>query len=624
MVATTPQSHNATTPVQFKTKLKSIQVDIKNIQNIYQERFHRFSEVADQLQQRYNRLSIVRLLSFFVGIFLAIFLFNQFPVWVGLAFLIFFLAGFVKFVFWHRDLLRQSTHHKYLARINQQELEILAHQYTHNKAGEQFVDIHHPYSLDLDIFGEHSLFQYLNRTSTSIGEEALANYLSHTVSLQEILDRQESIQELKDQLEWRQHFQAFGQETKDDLNHLRLLKLWLADAPFVSGNTWLKIALFVVPIWMAVGLGLSLYWLSWKTFLLFVLLPGIIMSRTNDKIEEAHLRTSKAGTMLASYGLLIKHIEPFTFQSKKLVHLQSSFKQKEVFASKAVQQLSYIISQLDVRHNMFAIFFNLFGLWDLQWVYRLEKWKATYKDHIEKWFTALQEMEALNSFATTYYNNPDWTFPTIQEQTQLKGVSLGHPLINISTRVCNDFFTPTQAHIKLVTGSNMAGKSTFLRTVGINIILAMAGAPVCAERLSLPILQMYTSMRTQDALHESTSSFYAELKRLKVIIQAVESSPNIYFLMDEILKGTNSKDRHTGSRALIEQMIASKGAGIIATHDLELGNMEAASNGAIENLCMEVAVTNGELQFDYKLEKGVSKSFNATILMKEMGIAIKN
>ena len=168
----------------------------------------------------------------------------------------------------------------------------------------------------------------------------------------------------------------------------------------------------------------------------------------------------------------------------------------------------------------------------------------------------------------------------------------------------------------------MAGKSTFLRTVGINIILAMSGSAVCAKELSLPLLQVYTSMRTQDALHESTSSFYAELKRLKVIIEAVEQENNIYFLLDEILKGTNSKDRHTGSRALIEQMIKSKGAGIIATHDLELGNMEANAAEAIENLCMEVAVENGKLRFDYTLEKGVSKSFNATILMKEMGINI--
>jgi len=188
---------------------------------------------------------------------------------------------------------------------------------------------------------------------------------------------------------------------------------------------------------------------------------------------------------------------------------------------------------------------------------------------------------------------------------------------------------PTQAHLKLLTGSNMAGKSTFLRTLGLNIVLAMSGSPVCAKEFSLPRLQVMTSMRTQDALHESTSSFYAELKRLKIIIENVEhlrnhsELPQAYFLLDEILKGTNSRDRHAGSRALIEQLIKEKGAGIIATHDLELGVLEESAEGAVENLCIEVQVKDGELFFDYTLKKGLSKSFNATQLMKNMGIKIE-
>jgi DNA mismatch repair ATPase MutS len=169
----------------------------------------------------------------------------------------------------------------------------------------------------------------------------------------------------------------------------------------------------------------------------------------------------------------------------------------------------------------------------------------------------------------------------------------------------------------------MAGKSTFLRTAGLNIILAMSGSVVCAKEFSLPPLQVYTSMRTVDALHESTSSFYAELKRLKIIIEAVDAEQNIFFILDEILKGTNSTDRHTGSKALIQQFINSKGSGLIATHDLELGSMEANSAGAIENLCMEVEVQDGKLKFDYTIKKGVSQSFNATLLMKQMGIRIK-
>ena len=287
-----------------------------------------------------------------------------------------------------------------------------------------------------------------------------------------------------------------------------------------------------------------------------------------------------------------------------------------------IQRLSYIIGQLNVRYNFFAIFLNLFALWDLQWVYQLERWKAQHQGAMPKWFNALAEIEALSSLATLYYNNPEWTFPRLTEEDLLVAEALGHPLIHRDQRVCNDLHMPTDAHIKLITGSNMAGKSTFLRTAGLNIVLAMAGAPVCARRLQLPFLRVYTSMRTQDALHESTSSFYAELKRLKFIIEAVERREKVYFLLDEILKGTNSRDRHTGSKALIQQLIQSGGGGLIATHDLELGQLEAQYDGAIENLCIEVQTRNGELIFDYKLKKGVSQSFNATQLMRKMGIKI--
>ena len=597
---------------------------MKNIQNIYQERASEFAKLAETLQSKYNYYSIVRLLTFFAGIFLAIFLFNKWNVWIGLLFLFIFFFCFVRFIFWHLAIAERAKHLRYLATINEEELDVLNHQYHHFDSGAAFVDVAHPYTVDLDIFGDYSIFQYLNRCATSIGRSQLAKYLSQITSKAEILERQAAIEELKSQLDWRQNLQAYGRETVDNPEHLRLLRLWLADEPFVSTNKWLVAALSFVPIWMIVGTGLSIYWLSWKVFIFFVILPGIILSRNATKVNETHLRTTHAAQMLSSYSKLIQHLEPHTFQSKKLINLQKHFSTSTSKASKTINQLSYIISQLNVRYNIFAIIPNLGGLWELQWVYRLEKWKTANKEALPNWFAALQEFEAISSLSTAYYNNADWNFPIIEEKENLEGIALGHPLIHHSKRITNDFITPTQAHIKLVTGSNMAGKSTFLRTVGINIVLAMAGAPVCATSFRLPILQVYTSMRTQDALHESTSSFYAELKRLKVIIQAVEQEQNIYFLMDEILKGTNSKDRHTGSRALIQQMIKSKGAGIIATHDLELGNMESTSEGAIENLCMEVKVENGNLRFDYKIEKGVSKSFNATILMKEMGIAIED
>jgi DNA mismatch repair ATPase MutS len=221
---------------------------------------------------------------------------------------------------------------------------------------------------------------------------------------------------------------------------------------------------------------------------------------------------------------------------------------------------------------------------------------------------------------------PEWN-----DRAELAVKNMGHPLLNRDVRVGNDLSLPTRGHIKLITGSNMAGKSTFLRTIGLNLVMAQAGAPVCAESMTFPTLQVYTSMRTQDALHESTSSFFAELKRLKVIIEAVDAANQVghdqlpvFFLLDEILKGTNSVDRHTGSAALIRQLIRQRGGGLIATHDLELGRLEAEANGAIENLRIEVEIRDGQLDFDYKLKKGVSESFNATLLMKRMGIRIED
>ncbi len=589
----------------------------------YQERATEYADSAAALKSRYNYYSIIRLVTFFASIFLIIFVFTKWNGWVGMAFLVVFLIAFARFVFWHRAILTKAKHHQHLATINEEEIDVLNHQYHHFDNGDLFVDPAHPYSVDLDIFGEYSIFQYFNRTSTSIGRQSLANYLTQIPEKTEILDRQAAVQELQDQLDWRQNLQAFGRDSVDNPEHLELLNLWLSDEAFVSTNRWLSLALYLVPIWMIIGIGLSIYYLSWQLMLLFIILPAVILSRNATKVNDTHMRTTHAAKMLSSYAKLMQHIEPSSFQSTKLKTLQHKLNSNNKLASKSIRQLSYIIEQLNVRYNVFAVFLNLIGLWELQWVSKLEKWKVTNKDNLPEWFVALQEFEALNSIATTYYNNPDWQFPTIHESDHLTGDAMGHPLIHKSKRITNDFESPTQAHIKLVTGSNMAGKSTFLRTVGTNIVLAMTGAPVCANSFQLPMLQVYTSMRTQDALHESTSSFYAELKRLKIIIEAVENGENIYFLMDEILKGTNSKDRHAGSRALIQQMIKSKGAGIIATHDLELGNMEATANGAIENLCMEVAVDNGALRFDYKLEKGVSKSFNATILMKEMGIAIQ-
>ncbi len=597
----------------------------------YLQRQSSFLETAKKRNDQYSRFSYIRL-AFFILATATIILIWSFNIGFGIIALVLLFLLFYRFVQWHQAIKNEAQHNERLAKINGQEVAVLDHKFDEFASGQEFLDPQHAFALDLDIFGDFSFFQYCNRTTSLIGRKKLANFFLEPVSTETISQRHEAIKELTDQLDWRQDFQAFGLETEDDPSHLKALKMWLADEPFVSKTWWLRAALFLTPVWVTVGILMWIYVFSWPLFVIWMLPVGYILKTTLEKVNDTHRRTTHAEEMLSHYSRLIKHLEGGRFESPLLQELHSAFATGDALASKRIARLSYVISQLNVRYNAFAILLNLTAIWDLQWVYQLERWKKKEKDHLLKWFESMATFEALCSLANLHYNNPSWSYPEVGDFDRLQADDLGHPLIHESVRVCNDITIPLNGHIKLVTGSNMAGKSTFLRTVGLNVVLGLAGAPVCAQKMELPVMEVYTSMRTQDALHESTSSFYAELKRLKFIIEAVEEQAvlaadsaerkHVFFLLDEILKGTNSVDRHTGSKALIRQLIESKGSGIIATHDLELGSLEKTYDGRIENLCIEVEIKDGELYFDYKLKQGVSESFNATLLMQNMGIRV--
>ena len=598
-----------------------------DLQEFYASRVTDFDQKGETLKAKYIKFSIVRLILFVIGIGLFIYVISALSWWIGVLYTVLFLLGFARFVFWHLKIQKQQKHFECLSTVNKNELSALKNDISVFDSGKEFIDVEHPYSVDLDIFGAYSFFQYCNRTSTAVGKHCLAGYLKKTADKKEINLRNEAITELKPLYDWRQDFQAFGMSTDDEIEHVKALKIWLKEPPFVKGNQFLIAAAYFAPIWMVLSVLITVLYLPWQAIILFLIPPALILKNTLERVNKTHLQTTHAEKILAFYADLIQHIEQKEFNSEKLISLKKTFLNNEKSASSSIRRLSYIIRQLNVRYNAFAIILNIISLWDLHWVKSLEKWKAAQQDHLLEWFESLQEFEALISFATLHFNNPEWNFAEISDDPHFIGEEIGHPLIPSSERIPNDMEMPTEGHIKLVTGSNMAGKSTFLRTIGLNIVLAMSGAPVCAKKIRLPLLDVYTSMRTQDALHESTSSFYAELKRLKFIIEAVEDKKpgenDVFFLLDEILKGTNSKDRHTGSKALIRQLIKSQGSGIIATHDLELGALEAEANGTVENLCIEVEVKNEKLFFDYKIKKGVSQSFNATLLMKNMGIRIE-
>ncbi len=594
---------------------------MESLRKTYTERAAKFSSTATELSKKYDQLSWARLFLFLVGIAVLVLLFSNSPLVGGVVVLI-FIVGFARFVLWHQGILRERDFNKALAAMNEKELKILDGNINEFDNGEEFLDPLHSYLVDLDIFGAYSFFQYSNRTATLIGKKRWAKYLSDSVDYETIINRQDAAQELATYLAWRQEFQAIGRNTKETERDVDMLIRWLDEPPFLLNRSYMLLVLWGLPL-LTFALIFSVFFIPYQIAVGMMIFNLFLIQQAIKYTNKAHQYTSEAGDILGHYAKLIDHIEQRTFTTPKLQALQQQLKTDEKNAVKYLKQLSLIIHQFNARLNIFSIFLQMTILWDLQWLYRLEKWKANLKDRLPIWFEVLQEFDAMVSLGTLYYNHTDWKLPNIHPNAQhFEGEAIGHPMLPRENRVDNNLTVPSKGHIKLITGSNMAGKSTFLRSVGMNIVLAMIGAPVCAARLELPLLQVHTSMRTQDALHESTSSFYAELKRLKTIIDAVEAGQPVFFLLDEILKGTNSTDRHTGSKALIRQLIDSKGMGLIATHDLDLGTLEAQYGGTIENLCLEVEVENDQLVFDYTVKKGVSKSFNATYLMRSMGIRV--
>jgi ABC-type multidrug transport system fused ATPase/permease subunit len=598
---------------------------------LYLSRSQVFQQLANQLNKTANRWSLLRSFFFLLAIFSVVY-FSQIHWAAAVTGGILFLVCFFWTVKRHQKIQSAAQLNQRLALVNEQENAALEHNFSAFDPGTRYQDPLHPYTSDLDFFGKNSVYQFFNRTVTSGGSNRLAAFFSAPASIQDIIDRQVAIAELSTQLEWRQGFRARGMENPDEAGLQEKLAVWLSQTPVIYGNGLLSRVLVFLPIWNIAAVAYAAPKYPWYVSVLCLLPAFYLLRRFFDAVNQVLAHTSKAQSWLDAYTALIKEVETAAWSSPLLTQLQQEFVAKETeTASKALGQLSYYLNQLNVRNNPFAIVLNVFGLWDLQWLYRLEGWKATWKEHLPTWINHLGELDALSSLANVHYNYPDWVFPKVMatdlnSSTVLSAVNLAHPLITAVRRIGNDLNMVTAEQVKLLTGSNMAGKSTFLRTLGVNLVLAQTGAPVCAQRLEMPALQVFTGMRTHDDLSENASSFYAELKRLRALLDAVEiaqhKGPQVFFLLDEILKGTNSRDRHSGSRGLILQLLRSRGVGFIATHDLELAVMESEYPDKIENCCMEVEIHDGQLFFDYKLKKGVSQSFNATVLMRQLGIGI--
>ncbi len=535
------------------------------------------------------------------------------------------LALFTRLVFADIKNKLSIAHYTHLISINEDELNALSFNYYHFDEGKAHTQKDHFYANDLDIFGHASLYQFLNRTSSEMGGNALASWLLHPASPQIIAERQLAIKELATQTNWRQELQAFGAAKKIKKETQTRLQNWFAeDNSFIDKKLWLIIR-YLVPVLLLAVILLNITDVLSNYFRNYCLLVSAAFAfYVSKKVTPLHQQVSKMADELDVLSDSIQLIEETKFGSTYLQALQKEFKQDHGIASAKLKQLKKILERLDLRFN-FVVFIPLDILlqWDLQQVIALEKWKRQNQKNVIAWFDTLGEFEAINSLGTLAFNQPGWCFPVLKAQHFfLSGNEIGHPLIDPGKCVNNFIKIDHAGEIMLVTGSNMAGKSTYLRSIGVNVVLAMAGAPVCAKSFCLSPLQIMSSMRIADNLEESTSTFYAELKKLKTIIDKVNNNEKVFILLDEILRGTNSLDRHTGSEALIKQLIKRKAACVIATHDVELAKMKEQYPNNILNYHFDVQVSKDELYFDYLLKDGVCTSLNASILMRKIGIEL--
>ncbi|RLD61583.1 MAG: hypothetical protein DRJ01_07660, partial [Bacteroidetes bacterium] len=438
----------------------------------------------------------------------------------------------------------------------------------------------------------------------------------------ELILRQKAIEELKNKVEWRQNFQAIGNLYSEKESDKEDILNWLNEPLILFRNKLYKTLLFIWPFLVIIQLILSILQIvPYKLLLITFLFQIIIVSYNKNKIQKLQKLGNKVKT-LKKYGKLLNEIENEDFISPKLKNLTGILKTNNKTTYYHITKLANISKAYDNNLNIIAgPILNFFFLWSLQCIIRMDKWKIKFKAELPKWFSIIGELDALSSLGCFAFNKPDYIFPEIENNNfTLETKKLGHPLINKSVRINNDFYLKNLGDFVMITGANMAGKSTFLRTVGVNLVLAMSGAPVCAKKFRFFPTDIFTSMRTTDSLEKHESYFYAELKRLKTIIDKLNKNQINFIILDELLKGTNSKDKETGSRIFIEKLIKLNGVGLIATHDLNLADIEKKHPDKVKNQCFEVEIKGEKIFFDYKLKNGVTQKMNASLLMKQMSI----
>jgi hypothetical protein len=582
----------------------------------YSSLIDQYSIELTKLKKQYNTLGTIRLVLALSAIYFTYKLFSTFD-FLFLIPGVFALLGFVYVVIKHRAVLWEKRITANLLHLNQQEKDYLMTRSLPFSNGEKYIDSSHFYTYDLDIFGQDSLFHHLNRTTTAIGEKTLAQGLKYFLSNAEILGNQEAIYELKEKLSWRQYLAALGKTVSDSEEDYKKLMGWATQTQSqISGVV--NVLSYVFPILFLGVFGAALVGaLALKWVILAFVLNLFVFGTQVKKIKAEVVDVKNVVEIIKHYGLILERIENENFSSQKLKGLSEKLRAKN--ASKTIKNLSKVFLNIQgVNFDLGALLTNGTLLYHIHALRSLIQWKANNAEELKAWLDVMGEVEFLNSLANLGYNNKDFVFPELNADFVASFENLGHPLISAEVRVTNSI-SLNRSNFVILTGSNMSGKSTFLRTLGINMVLAGVGAPICASHASVHTLPILVSMRQSDSLSSGESYFFAEVKRLKSIIEKLKTE-TCFVLLDEILRGTNSDDKQSGTIGVIQKIISLSAVGSIATHDLEVCQMAERYPDKLENKNFEVEIINDELVFDYKLRSGICQNKSATFLMKKMEI----
>jgi hypothetical protein len=489
------------------------------------------------------------------------------------------------------------------------------------ETGARFLDEAHLYARDLDIFGDGSLFQLLSRARTHLGEDVLARWLTQPADLETIRVRQQAIQELRGQIDFREALATAGGPARDV--DTVALSAW-ASAPAVPEKLWLRaiavilaVAIFVTLVWWARGGPLAP--------LGVVLLLKMILTRpSRARVARVVRGVEKPLAQLDVLADILALIERAEFTNPRLASIRAEMMSHGVVPSRAILRLKRLVEYLDWRRNAFFAPFSAAMSWPLHFASAIETWRQTFGEKVLVWLAAIAEHEALGSLAAYGYEHPADPFPDFLENdpARFQGRRLGHPLVPAARMVPNDVALSPELRVLVVSGSNMSGKSTLLRTVGVNVVLAMTGAPVRAERIAMTPLALGATLHIHDSLQAGRSRFFAEISRIRAIADLASGRPRPLFLLDELFQGTNSHDRKIGAEALIDSLIDRGAIGLTTTHDLALTAIAERSNGRIANVHFEDRLEGGGLVFDYRMKPGPVTHSNALQLMKAVGLPV--